>query len=336
MASVEVQTRTAEVGDQFHYEISNTVTVKRKQSALVPILQSTFDGERVALYNREIRKKNPMSAVRFRNETAMTLEGGTVVVFEGESYVGESMMETVKPGDERFLPYSVELGVTVTIDHESRVEDVHFARLVRGALHLFRYRIRKTIYVVRNKLEHSLPLYLDHPYRRGWKLVSKPRPEEKTERFMRFRVELPGGETTRFEVVERGDETESYDIRSVSKEDLATWVRRRYLDDDTRKVLEGLMELNERSAQLQRWISQREAQIEQIFENQARMRSNLEALGTSPDEKALRDRYVAELSADEDRLREFRQQIEGWQKEREELERQAAEIVERLSFERPI
>ena len=60
--SVEVQTRTAEVGDLFEYAIENPVTVKRNQSALVPILQGPFEGERVAVYNAGVRKQNPLSA----------------------------------------------------------------------------------------------------------------------------------------------------------------------------------------------------------------------------------------------------------------------------------
>jgi hypothetical protein len=37
------------------------VTVKRNQSALVPILQADIDAKRVAIYNQATRDKNPMS-----------------------------------------------------------------------------------------------------------------------------------------------------------------------------------------------------------------------------------------------------------------------------------
>ncbi|MCZ7644232.1 MAG: DUF4139 domain-containing protein [Planctomycetota bacterium] len=56
-ASMPVQTRTAEAGDLFQYEIANAVTVKRSQSALVPILNDDFDGRKVAVYNPEVREK---------------------------------------------------------------------------------------------------------------------------------------------------------------------------------------------------------------------------------------------------------------------------------------
>ena len=53
--SVEVHTRTQEVGDLFAYEITQPVDIARSRSALVPILQKEVDMERVALYNSEIR-----------------------------------------------------------------------------------------------------------------------------------------------------------------------------------------------------------------------------------------------------------------------------------------
>jgi hypothetical protein len=44
------------------------------------------------------------------NTTGLTLEGGPVTVTEGDTYVGEAMLDTMKPDDKRFVPYAVELG----------------------------------------------------------------------------------------------------------------------------------------------------------------------------------------------------------------------------------
>ena len=47
----------------------NPVTVRRQQSALVPILHRDFKGKRIAIYNPDVREQNPMSAVLFKNST---------------------------------------------------------------------------------------------------------------------------------------------------------------------------------------------------------------------------------------------------------------------------
>lgn len=331
--SVPVQTHTAEVGDLFQYEITNAITVKRNQSALVPILQEPFEGERVAVYNREVREANPMSAVLLKNTTGVTLEGGAVTVLEGEVYVGESMLTTLRPDEERLLPFSVELGCTVSIDHESHLEDVYLARIVRGTLNLFRYRVEETTYVAHNKLDRPIELFLEHRFRKGWKLVDTPEPVEKTKNFYRFRLTLPAKETVRFTVAEKGDEHESFSVRNMGRDQLELWVSRRYVTGTARAALERLMEINDRSRQLGSWIEQREREKKQIFENQSRLRENLKVLGTSPDEKGLRDRYVGQLASEEDRLREILAEVEGWQKERDALDTEGNTLVRGLSLE---
>jgi hypothetical protein len=331
--SVRVQTRTVEVGDLFQYQIKNPVTVKRNQSALVPILQGDFEGKRVAVYNPEIREKNPMSAILFRNTTAMTLEGGPLTVLEDESYVGESMLDTMKPDEERLVPFSVELGCTVTVDDKSELRDVHAARIVHGALTLHRWRIQRKIYVIQNKTDRKLDLFLEHRFTPGWDLVETEKPVEKTDHFLRFRMEAPPRKTIRFVVSEKGDEESTYSIQEVNRDRVRVWLESRYIDKKTQDVLHGLIELNETLGGLKRRISERERQIQEIFKNQERLRSNLQSLGSSQNEKGLRERYVAEMGKEEDRLKEFREEIARMKEDLEKAEEELRSRVGRLRFE---
>ena len=107
------QVRERKLGDLFEYEIEHPVTIRRNQSALVPIVLRAFEGRPVLLYNKQTRAENPMRCVEFKNTTGLTLEGGPVTVLEGGSYVGEAMLETLKPDEQRLVPYAVELGVHV-------------------------------------------------------------------------------------------------------------------------------------------------------------------------------------------------------------------------------
>jgi hypothetical protein len=331
--SVDVQTRTVEVGDLFQYEIKNAVTVKRNQSALVPILQKPFEGTRVAVYNPAVREKNPMSAVLFKNTTGMTLEGGPLTVLEGETYVGEAMLETMKPDEERLVPFSVELGCTVTIDNESELQTVHTARITHGTLYLHRYRIEKTVYLVRNKLERELDLYLEHRFKEGWKLTEPETPIEKTESFYRFRLPAPPRKTTRFVVAEKGDMVESWQIQNVDRKQIGMWLEKRYIGSDTQQALERLVEIGDKAATLDHWIQQRQNEIEEIYSNQERLRENLQALGSSRDEQGLRERYIEALSVEEDRLGDLRQQLQQWREEKGAIEEEMASMVRNLEIE---
>jgi hypothetical protein len=55
--SASVILRNVEAGDTFHYEIKHAVTVKRNGAALVPILTSTVQAERLVVFNKEVRDK---------------------------------------------------------------------------------------------------------------------------------------------------------------------------------------------------------------------------------------------------------------------------------------
>lgn len=331
--STRVQTRTVEVGDLFHYEIENPVTVKRGQSALVPILQGNFDGKRVAVYNQDIRDKNPMSAVLFKNSTGMTLEGGPVTVLEDETYVGEAMLETMKPDEERLVPFSVELGCIISIDHKSDLEDVRMSRVVNGYLYLYRYQIQRTIYVINNKNDKELDLFLEHRFNHGWDLVETQEPVERTENFYRFRLKAPAKKTTKFIVHEKGDHSETHAIQNVDRDTLRLWLQRKYIDEKTREVLEGILSLNEQIAKLDYEVSQREQEIQEIFNNQSRLRENLQALGDTQDERGLRDRYVSELSREEDKLATLRAEIKERKSERRKHEEKLRATVGDFKFE---
>lgn len=323
-SSNPVETRTAEIGDLFEYAIEKPVTVRRNQSALVPILQTAFEGRRVAIYSPTVREKNPMSAVLFHNTTDMTLEGGPVTVLEEETYVGEAMLETLAPGAERLVPYSVELGCVVSVDHRSRLEDVRRVTIVDGTLHLHRHRLKTTIYRVLNKGGRTIDLFLEHRFEKGWKLVDTPDPAEETENLYRFRFDVPGstapqGATHSFEVHERGDESQTFALADLRKPKLAAWFERTWLDEETHATLAALLELRERIGALEGEIADLEARVEETFTNQQRIRENLGALGDSQQERKLRERYVSRMAEDEELLERTRADVADRKSEAERL-----------------
>jgi hypothetical protein len=334
--SVQVQTRTVEVGDLFSYDIENPVTVKRGQSALVPILQSKFKGKRVAIYNANVRDKNPMSAVLFENTTGMTLEGGPVTVLEKETYVGEAMLETIKPEEERLVPYSVELGCVISMDHKNSREDVFKARIHNGHLYLHRYQLRTTTYLINNKGKRDIDLFLDHRFVHGWDLIKTQDPHERTESFFRFRTDAPGKKTSRFTVVEKGEDVETHTISTVGTEQIGLWLKARFIDKETEAALEKIVKLNASIARCQRELKEHQDETTEIFNNQKRLRDNLKSLGTSSDEKSLRERYIRALSEEEDRLSALKSEMVGINDESKTLNDKLRRAIRGVKLDRDI
>ena len=334
--SAPVQTRTVEVGDLFQYEITNPVTVKRNQSALVPILQNEFNGERCAVYNQEIRDKNPMSALLIRNDTGLTLEGGPITVMEDETYAGEAMLDTLKPQGERIVPYSVELGCTVTTDHKSHQEKVHRVRIGKGYLYADYFQIKNHKYLINNKTGQKLDLFLEHRFSRGWDLVDTPKPYETTDNFYRFRMEVPPGQTISFPVREKHLEYNSYHLKSINAGNIAYWVEQGYIDGQIRRKLDELLKYFQQISQLDRELSELDDEMEEISQDQERLRENLKALGDSTDEKRLRERYVNDLSRQEDQMNTLRKKIKDLKNRREKVEETLQKEMSRLEMDKKL
>ncbi len=326
-------THTQEVGDLLQYTIDHPVTVRRKQSALVPILHREFEGKRIAIYNRAIRDGNPMSALLFKNSTGLTLEGGPLTVIEEGSYIGEAMLATIKADEERVIPFSVELGCKIKVEPGSKLQDVHRARIANGRLLLNRFRLNTTAYLIANNTDRAIDLFLDHPFIAAYELVNTAKPEQRTDSFYRFRFTVPARENLRFVVTEKGEERDTTTISSADGETYIIWLRNGYINESTHRALAEIAALTSEVTELRRQVHLNEQAIEEIFSNQARLRENLGALGSAANEVSLRDRYIHELGAEEDRLAELRRAIKTLTQERETKEQMLRAKIAALSFD---
>lgn len=305
VSSVDVQTRERQIGDLFQYEISRPVTIKRNQSALVPIVLKPFSGRSVLLYNSETRPRNPLSAVEFENTTGLTLEGGPVTVIDGETYAGEAMIETIKPAQTQLIPYSVELAVIVDDRADSRTDRVHRTRVTRGVLWMYSMEQRRTVFSIANKSGRERVLYVEHRKLADWELVDKPPPHESTPNFLRFKVALPATGTTEFVVSERREIANTFGLVHVNSEVVADYRSARYIDDRVRGALQNVIALKERVVQIDSERSEAHRELAAINADQQRIRENLKSIGDGLDEKRLRATLVEKLLAQEARLEQL-------------------------------
>jgi hypothetical protein len=324
VSSMPAQVRERKLGDLFEYEIQHPVTIRRNQSALVPIVLRPFEGRPVLLYNKAARAENPMRCVEFKNTTGLTLEGGPVTVLEGSSYVGEAMLETLKPDDQRLVAYAVELSVAVLDSIDSHDDRVHRVVIHRGSLEAHYAQVQQTTYLLNNKSEKEQTLYLDH-LRAGsdWELFDTPAPHEVTESFWRFRFLLAPRQVTRFVVRQCHTLHHSYTLSDLNEHQLGLWLDQRYLDDQTEQQLRQVVELRQQLATIENQIELLQQDRDTIHNEQKRIRENLHSLGDRTAEKDLRERFVRTLHSQEDRLeqieREYRSQVAARDRCRERI-----------------
>ena len=333
VSSVEVQTRERQVGDLFQYSITRPVTIKRNQSALVPIVLEPFRGRGVLLYNAETRDRNPLSAVELENTTGLTLEGGPVTVIEGDTYSGEAMVETIKPEETRLVPYSVELGVVVDSSSQVKAEHVHRARISRGVLHAYSYEQRCVLYAARNKSGRARTLYVEHRREHGWGLVEPENAHETTPGFYRFKVDLAERGTTELKVSERHEIESRYALVNATSETILDYRASRYIDDRVLEALKHVVELKERAARLDAQTAEANAQIATIGNDQHRIRENLKSIGEAHDERRLRTTLVEKLLGQEQQLDALGARARELAAERQRLQQEIDAAIHAIEFE---
>ncbi len=336
-SGVEAAAQGEEVGELFEYRVEQPITVRKDRSALIPILQTKMEGERVSVYNETTRRDRPMNGIRLKNTSALTLEGGSITVLDGDAYAGEALMDRLKAGEQRFISFGLDLGTLVTTKFKSESRPVYLVRARNGVFETHYYQSDVRNYTIINQTDKKRIVYVEHPLRAGWKLSDDTqKPASQTLNFYRFRVELEPRKTIELPIVETQSLAMTYQLSALTANDVELFLVRRYIDASTRAELEKLVEIKGRVAQAEARIHQLDAEIEAIGEDQKRLRENIEALRNTADAKQLVARYIAKADQQETRLEQIAKEKKAAQ---EELNRGQAELnaaIKNLTLERKL
>ncbi len=243
-SGVQTNTTGDEIGDLFQYRIEQPVTVMRDRSALIPIIQTKMDGERVAVYNEAVRQDRPFSGVLLKNMTNLTLEAGSMTVIDGDAYAGEALMERLKAKEQRLISFALDLGTHVRVRNNQDREPAKIVKVVNGVFQVHYFRTSEKLYQISNQTERPKVLYIEYPIQDGWTLSEdSPQPDYTTQRYYRFRVELGPFEEKEMKIDVRQPLMDNYQLTSLSKTDIQLFVTQRYINEETRSRLERLIDL---------------------------------------------------------------------------------------------
>ncbi len=327
-SGVTTAAKGEEIGDLFEYKIEQPVTLMRDRSALIPIVQTKMEGERVSVYNEAVRLDRPFSGVSLTNTTNLTLESGSMTVIDGNAYAGESLMERLKPKEKRLISFALDLGTHVTVRDKGDREPAKLIKAVDGVFQVHYYRSDQKTYEISNQTERAKVLYIEYPIQDGWELSdTSPKPDFTTQRYYRFRVELGPLEDKKLTISVRQPLMDTYALSSLTKVELDLFVKQNYINESTRAQLQKLIEIRSNLAEIERKLASFDEEVEKIEADQKRLRSNIEALSKTSEAKVLIDRYIAKANEQETRLEEMDKERKALASQKEQLLRdQAAEI----------
>lgn len=178
------------VGDLFSYRIQKPVSISRRKSAMLPIVNQDVRARKVSIYNQSVLPRNPLNGAWLTNDTDLSLLAGPVTVFAGGAYAGDARLDNLAAGEKRLLSYAIDL--EMTIDPTSQfTQKIVTARIVRGVLNIKRRDQFTQIYAMKNKSDQPRTVVVEHPRSSDRKLLQPAEPAETTASAYRFEIDIP-------------------------------------------------------------------------------------------------------------------------------------------------
>jgi hypothetical protein len=331
-AKLDAAAESKDLGDYFEYNIKQNITIGKNQSALVPILQSRIEAEKVTLWSGSGGQR-PLRALWIKNASGLTLDSGTFNIIDNGTFAGEGLIETVHPDERRLLSYAADSAVRVTSESDFRDKPVSHIRIAKGVIFISREQRNKLKYTIRNSDTTPRQVVIEHPVRDGWKLVEEAKPEETSASHYRFRVAVQPAKTSELTVEEYHPEVTESLLTNLTDSQVEILSVENRMTPALQEAFHRVLDQKNQISRLQSDIGSRQQELNAINKDQARIRENMKALKGSAEEKALLQRYTKQLDSQEDRLNTLNKEIADLQQRQSQEQQKLDAMVQQITLD---
>ncbi len=314
-ASITPQTTTSAFDDFFEYSLTDPITIRKNESALVPILQTKLPVERVTLWSPS--EPVALRALWITNASNLTLDRGSFSIVENGSFGGEGLLDPIHPGEKRLLSYAADQAVRVTTSQNTANRRVVKITIAKGTLIETSIDTSDLTYDIRNAAPDARTVIVEQPIRDGWTLKSEPKPAETTPTAYRFRVAAKPGETAHLKISERHNNFDYIRLVDQTEDQLRLLLVNAKATPAVLAALQPVFDAHNAVVTLDQQIAARTSEVAEITKDQDRLRENMKALKGTAEERTLLQRYTGELNQQEDRLAALRTQLADLHKQRD-------------------
>ncbi len=298
MDSVAPNASTAAFDDYFAYNLAEPITIRKNESALVPILQTKIDAERVTLWSPQ--NPTPLRALWITNTSNLTLDRGSFSIVEDGNFGGEGLLDPIHPAEKRLLSYAVDQAVRITLDADRGTSIATSITAAKGVMQLHHTQTAEVTYVVHNAAADPRTVVVEHPIHQGYALAKDSKPDETTATLYRYRVTAAPGQTVRLHVSESRRTADTYQLTNFNDSQLTYILNQTNNDAAIKQALAPILDARRHVADMQSAVDKANTQLTQLRADEERQRANVTALASA--DKASRDRFVHDLNATEDQI----------------------------------
>ncbi|MBX9600907.1 MAG: carboxypeptidase regulatory-like domain-containing protein [Bryobacteraceae bacterium] len=321
------------LGDLFEYKLKEPITIRKNQSALVPIVQSGVIAEKVSVWNESSGISRPMRALWLTNSSGLTLDSGTFSVLEDEAFAGEGLIDSLRPNEKRLISYAVDLALNVNANTRSEHDRVTRVVIADGVMTQHMELREKKTYTFRNEDSTARSVLVEHPIRSGFRLRPGLEPAETTARYHRLRLQVKPKDTASLVVEETRPVESTIQISQITEDRIELYLRQKSVPAEAVAAFRKILALQSAANDLSDRLDEMDERREDIFKDQERLRENLKSLKGTPEEKALTQRYTQQLNEQETKLQSLQKESEVLRKRREEAEAEVKKAIQALALD---
>jgi hypothetical protein len=287
--------------------------------------------EKVTLWSPS--QKQALHALWLTNSSGLTLDGGSFSIQEGQTFAGEGLMDAIRPGEKRLISYAADPAVHIESKVKGEGQRASRITIHRGVLiHYSEEREHRT-YTIRNQDKSERSVVVEHPQRAGWELSGGAKPEETSPSAYRFRTKVDPAQTATLEFDEIHSLRATYHLTNMTPDEITVFARLGHLSPEIEQSLRPIIRQKDEIAGYSEQINSAKAKISAVFDDQKRLRENLQALKGSAEERALVQRYTGELNREEDELAGLRKNLADVQSKHDAAQQKLDEMIANLELE---
>ncbi|MCL2659458.1 MAG: DUF4139 domain-containing protein, partial [Acidobacteriaceae bacterium] len=208
--SIAPNTSTSAYDNYFEYKLTDPVTIRKNESALVPIFQTKIPIEQVTIWSASNEDDAPLRALWLTNSSSLTIDRGSFSIVENGNFSGQGLLDPIHPDEKRLLSYAADQAVRVIADKSNDSQRILSITVNKGVLREQTSQLAEVEYTVRNSSADPRTVIVEHPIHEGWKLDSETQPAETTSGLYRFRVAVQPGTSASLQVKERRNFAQVY------------------------------------------------------------------------------------------------------------------------------
>jgi len=247
-------------------------------------------------------------------------------------YSGEGILAQLPRGEEAIVTYGTDYDIEIYGAVKTGESQRTRVKIESGLALVTNEVSETTTYEIRNKGSEDKHLIVEHPRRSGRRLETGD--EVRTTRdFYRFALDLAAGQSRDLPVREILFWDQGVHIESLDETSLAHYFSGPEVPGHIRSQLSDVVRRKMEITSFEKRQEQQQQLIEEMFQDQERVRLNLQALGRSEEEKSLRDLYVRQFGTQESQLSALRSEVKALDQRLQGARREVEEAILAIVWE---